>query len=223
MMLLIHCPNCQHDNTPGERFCAKCGVPLDLKPCPQCGKVDQLTARACSGCGAEFPPLVVAHVDEGIATAAPPPSEPEPLPATPESRPTQGALPLIIVAIVAGGIPLLWMNRAHIPLPKAWQVQGPNATGSAVSPVAPPEAASPPPAAKADPVAGAAEPIAAPLPEPARAPTAAPATKASARQAAARPAPAHSDGPAAARTEAARPCTEALTALGLCNSAAERK
>jgi len=209
MMLLIHCPNCQHDNTPGERFCAKCGVPLDLKPCPQCGKVDQLTARACSGCGAEFPPLVVAHVDEGIATAAPPPSEPEPLPATPESRPTQGALPLIIVAIVAGGIPLLWMNRAYIPLPKAWQVQGPGSAGSAPSEVAP---AARTPSAVETIEARPAE--AAPAPAPAPPPAA---------RSAAKPASVRIEAKAANKPAAERPCTEALTALGLCDSAAERK
>jgi hypothetical protein len=240
-MLLIHCPNCEHDNTPGERFCAVCGVPLDLKPCPQCGKVDQLTAKVCSGCGATFPPIVLAHLDDSASQAAPPvmrtedSQKPIQESAQPQAAPPGNrAWPLILVALAAGGIPLLWMNRAYMPLPKAWQIQGPNAAGSAaVSGSAP---APQPQVPAAAPVLAPAAPIA-DQPASDRAPeTVPPATAHDKAAAATRPtAPKHRTPNAAqprdtgkqttapAATAPARPCTEALAALNLCDPKAAQK
>lgn len=210
-MLLIHCPNCDHDNTPGERFCAKCGVPLNLKPCPQCGKVDQLTAKLCSGCGAAFPPIALAHIDNTEVMPEPQAAR-ETAPSGESPRPpSQGAWPLIVMAVVAGGIPLLWMNRARIPLPKAWQINGPDAAGSAVAPSAPPAAASasPPPAA---PAALTNAPIAT-----------APAADKEPPKRASPAAHRHDRHRSPVKTASARPCTEALAALGLCELGAEQK
>jgi hypothetical protein len=119
-MLLSHCPNCQHDNKLGERFCASCGVPLDLKPCSVCGKVDSVKATVCSGCGAHFPPLTgLSYVDEPAGAGAAAVHPTTPVVSQPPS--TMRALPLIVVALAAAGIPLLWLYRNQMPLPKAWQ------------------------------------------------------------------------------------------------------
>jgi Double zinc ribbon len=218
-MLLIHCPNCDHDNTPGERFCAKCGVPLNLKPCPHCGKVDQLAATVCSGCGAAFPPIVLAHPDPD--TVPPPQTDQQAATASELVRPqhTQGAWPLILMAVVAGGIPLLWMNRAYIPLPKAWQVKSPAAAGSAVRPVTQPSLAPPkviPPAAGAQPT-DPRPPVAAKQP-----PVAKPVV--SKEMSAATPAKqVRAKRKPTVKTASRRPCTEALTALGLCQPKTARR
>jgi hypothetical protein len=229
-MLLSHCPNCQHDNKPGERFCAACGVPLDLKPCPACGKVDDVKARICTGCGAAFPPVsLTLGDDESLATELARPRSVSPPVVAPPSSPIR-ALPLIIVALAAGGIPLLWLYRNNIPVPKVWQPPSVQSTDAAA--VAPPTLISPP----------------APVPEPASVPAAAvpalePATSSTpARiplapepsEATAQPpvvdepevAPVAKHGRAkkhAARSQSAQPkataheCSEALAAVGLCD------
>lgn len=142
-MLLSHCPNCQHDNKPGERFCASCGVPLDLKPCPVCGKVDDVKATICTGCGAHFPPIVAGRYpdDTGVAPDTVPGRTIPPLVPPPPSpmRP----LPLIIVAVAAAGIPMLWLYRNAMPVPKAWQ---PAQTSGVEAPAFPPMPIGPVPA-----------------------------------------------------------------------------
>ena len=218
-MFAIQCPACQHQNTPGARYCADCGVPLNLKPCPACGKVDEVTAKVCLGCGATFPPIALADGPrQESATAG----------ASVSLAPgSSRAWPLILVAIAAGGIPLAWMNRAHLPLPKAWQIQGPNAAGSAAMPApptVPPAALAPPPVPAALPVPSA-EPSVAP-PKAAVA-EAEPASKAVAT-AQTKHSKAHSsrstpakvvakDVPVAKEVPAPRACTEAVAALGLCD------
>lgn len=209
-MLLSHCPNCQHDNQPGERFCASCGVPLDLKPCPVCGKVDEIKATICTGCGAHFPPIVAGRYsdDIGVGPNTVPGKTIPPLVSPPSS--TIGPLPLIVVALAAAGIPMLWLYRNEMPVPKAWRPQpaieapafppppiAAPATMTEVPPTtpapAPKETASPkpmpqplsitPPAAEKTPPASAAEPPAAIAPsEPAS-----PAPKANAPEPVAQP------------------------------------
>jgi hypothetical protein len=150
-ILLIQCPSCQHANTPGERFCAVCGVPLHLKPCPKCGKVDDAAAKTCSACGTPFqtlgPDQYVLAADDRPAASGGTARQPDMSTTQPASlAPANRAWPLIIVALAAGGIPFLWMYRANMPLPKAWQAQGQNAAGSAVvpAPVQVPAAVVPP-------------------------------------------------------------------------------
>lgn len=150
-MFAIQCQFCRHDNVPGARFCADCGSPLHLKPCPKCGKVDDVAAKACYACGTEFPAITTAAVAAAPAgdpvpakggTAAP--LRPSAAPATPIATPTPvspappaarkaakpraPAWPLILVAALAGGLPLVWMNRAHLPLPQAWRIGDPGSS-----------------------------------------------------------------------------------------------
>lgn len=243
-MLAIQCPSCQHKNTPGERFCEFCGVPLDLKPCPNCGKVDLVTARICAGCGEVFPHIALAPDRDAAEAGSPAGNAPGDVALPPRRRPTytntvqappsgneappSRALPLILVAIVAGGIPLLWMNRDRMPLPKAWQVQGVHSESAhpestPPQPMQAPTAVLPPAAAKADP----------PQEERDR-------ERAAKQEPAEQKAPAKKDGqasaPSAARQrENARPpsagtqgavppreCTEAVAALGLCERKPKR-
>lgn len=233
-ILLTQCPSCQHQNAPGERFCAVCGVPLHLKPCPACGKVDEAGAKICSSCGADFPSLtpdqfsLADEVSEAPADSAGGQARPEAVESAVHEAPANRAWPLIIVALVAGGIPFLWMYRANMPMPKAWQVQAPAAGGAAISSPAAPLPV-PPPASSADPKLQASvaepvreEPAAAPEtgkqgPEPAKAvPPRPPANNA-------RPVakPVAKVAPAGAAKTPARPCTEALAALGLCEPIAK--
>src|SRR5215211_3096914 len=46
----MQCPQCQHENREGARFCEQCGARL-VRACAQCGSVLSPTARFCSDCG----------------------------------------------------------------------------------------------------------------------------------------------------------------------------
>src|SRR5712691_4218914 len=45
------CPQCQHENRAGAKFCSACGAKLDLS-CPSCGTVTESGAAFCDNCGA---------------------------------------------------------------------------------------------------------------------------------------------------------------------------
>lgn len=217
-MLLSHCPNCQHDNKPGERFCAACGVPLDLKPCPVCGKVDNVKATVCTGCGAHFPPLTATPSALGPATIPHEAEKPIPPVVSPPPN-TIRAFPLIIIALAAGGIPLLWLFRNTMPVPKAWQATPPAIEVPAAMPPqirpqpepvptpapaliplpAKPVAVEPPPAPVVSVQAAPAKPVAKPKPKPAAA------------------------SPQPAKPAAGTECTEALAAVGLCERKAAKE
>jgi hypothetical protein len=50
----LQCLFCSHFNPAGTRFCNDCGSPLNLRPCPQCGAIDNRTEKKCYKCSAEF-------------------------------------------------------------------------------------------------------------------------------------------------------------------------
>src|SRR5712692_10462155 len=47
----MRCPQCQHKNREGAKFCSACGAKLDLS-CPSCGTVNEPGAAFCDNCGA---------------------------------------------------------------------------------------------------------------------------------------------------------------------------
>lgn len=255
-MFAIRCPYpyCQHENKPGDRFCAACGAPLHLKPCAKCGKVDDVTAKVCSSCNTLFPPIALAEygaVDAVQAMPAPTKDiSAETKAAAPTTQghvnktPTHGAMPLIVIALFAGGVPLLWVNRGKMPTP-GWQGNGAGNTGvvapsgpqNTPRPVTPPHINPPPPTIGSPPSIPVPSPTAAvPVPASISAPTPTPAP-AEAAAAASRPTdiePAPSNtrpngAPAkagsktgkankeVAANKSSRSCTEAVAALGLCD------
>jgi class 3 adenylate cyclase/tetratricopeptide (TPR) repeat protein len=50
---MSRCPQCQHENPPGARFCNGCGARAELA-CAQCGQVNPSGSRFCNGCGAQL-------------------------------------------------------------------------------------------------------------------------------------------------------------------------
>lgn len=253
-MFAVQCSFCQHENIPGARFCAECGSPLHLRVCPnaQCGKVSDVNAVRCEFCGTPFPKIALA--EPGVAGETPPPMPP-PAPqdfrtaaeaGRSDKKSAIAAWPLVVVAIVAGGLPLLWFNRSSLPTPKTWQTS-PEVERLIRPPVLPAPTAQPPlptPASAPVPAAGAESltlpPLSAPIhpaatdkAEPAASPAAtrqAPPVATNEATAETKPAlreqakvkrdTAAKPPKAAAATEpaeAARPCTEAAAALGLCD------
>ena len=194
-MLTTQCSFCHKDNVPGTRFCAECGSPLHLKVCPNaaCGKVSDATATVCPSCGQTFPTIdLVAPTKSATAGAVPS--------AQAETKSSSSAIPLIIVAIVAGGLPFLWINRAALPTPKTWQSSSP--AQPAVAPPAAPSNPLPPPQAVANPVA--------PAPEAEPAKPVEPAPEKQTAKAATKP-------PAKPVPKPKQePCTEAAIAMGIC-------
>jgi len=46
----VQCPQCQHENRAGRKFCSECGTPLALS-CPACGFSNEPGEKFCGGCG----------------------------------------------------------------------------------------------------------------------------------------------------------------------------
>lgn len=214
---------------------------LKICPNPQCGKISDVGVAVCEHCGETFPKVAVAPETATVTPAASPaPASPAPGsvagPAVKDKSRT-AAWPLIMVAIVAGGLPLLWANRAHLPTPKPWQAGTPEATkveGPVLVPIVkvqPPVA--PAPAPTSTPAPGDATVPSSPAP--AQAPAAGNADQGSPKPDPVDSAKKDPDAPQqtggttkeiakkVARTpspkkkEPPRPCTEATAALGLCD------
>ena len=50
---MSRCPQCQHENPPGARFCNGCGARTELA-CAGCGQINPPGSRFCNGCGARL-------------------------------------------------------------------------------------------------------------------------------------------------------------------------
>src|SRR3954452_17937143 len=49
----MQCPQCQHGNPAGARFCNGCGAKMEAT-CSQCGQTNPPGSRYCNGCGQQF-------------------------------------------------------------------------------------------------------------------------------------------------------------------------
>ena len=201
---------------------------LKVCPNPRCGKVSEVSAAVCESCGEAFPKIAL--VSAGTAsTEAPAGSQAQGnAPTTAgENKPRMPAWPLVMMAFVAGGLPLLWANRAQLPTPKTWQVSTPDASKASGAPQ-PSSSQTPPPTESAQTPAAAAAPVP-PTPAQATAPSEVdsrrPAPDADTADDAKSRAHQQATGEPAKRTvrkspkkkEPPRPCTEAVAALGLCD------
>jgi hypothetical protein len=73
-MPTLDCPFCERQNPEDAKFCNACGSPLHLKPCKECGAVDDIGAKACYKCGAPFPARVPKVHSEVALQAVPDPA-----------------------------------------------------------------------------------------------------------------------------------------------------
>jgi class 3 adenylate cyclase/predicted ATPase len=69
----MHCPQCQHENRTGAKFCEACGSKLELA-CPACGNSARPGAAFCDNCGAPLArqsqvPSLKSQVEEGLASS----------------------------------------------------------------------------------------------------------------------------------------------------------
>ena len=75
----MQCPQCQHENPDGSRFCNACGVKLELT-CSACHHVNPAGSRFCNACGNNLlTPIPPVGQPERQGTP-----EPEPLSYTPQ-------------------------------------------------------------------------------------------------------------------------------------------
>lgn len=49
----MKCPQCQHENSPGVKFCGECGARLETL-CPSCQAANSPTKKFCHECGASL-------------------------------------------------------------------------------------------------------------------------------------------------------------------------
>src|SRR5262245_28318481 len=69
------CPQCQHENPPGQKFCGECGARLALL-CPACNTSNPPANRFCGECGTRLTPPAPTAAPAGAAAAAPPAGHP---------------------------------------------------------------------------------------------------------------------------------------------------
>ena len=217
---------------------------LKICPNPQCAKISDVGVAVCEFCGQTFPKIELAPEPIPAGPAGSPAPANAPGPVT-KDMPRTAVWPLIMVAIVAGGLPLLWANRSSLPTPKPWSASTPEATtnkGDASAPLATikppvvPELTATPtltpiPAPPQSPADSAVPSSPAPVPTPASGvdknkPT--PSGTADNKKKAPEVPLQTGDTPkkivkkvtktpSAKKKEPPRPCTEAMAALGLCD------
>ena len=83
----MQCPQCQHDNPAGNKFCGECGARLELI-CPACRTPNAPGNKFCGECGGRLAPTATAApavsappAPAATVTVAPPPAPAAPTPA----------------------------------------------------------------------------------------------------------------------------------------------
>lgn len=61
----MRCPQCQHDNLPNRRFCARCGTGFPVI-CPCCEFRNESSARYCGGCGTPLDPAKHDRIEDAL-------------------------------------------------------------------------------------------------------------------------------------------------------------
>lgn len=233
-MPVIICQFCQHENKSGTRFCAECGCSIHLKICPNpdCGKISNVEATVCESCGQTFPkmPLVPFETRSSVRSDESLRHD-ENSGGISKDRPRSSAWPLIMMAIVAGGLPLLWANRSQLPTPSTWKMNAPDSAKSGgAGPVSgsvnsPPSVTIAPPVIPMPPVNTAPSAISTPAPTVTVTDTQAAVQGAVKDKASVAGNPPEKGNTQKKATKTSRaktkeptpPCTEATAALGLCN------
>jgi hypothetical protein len=225
-MSAITCPFCQTQNKSGTRFCSNCGCSIHLTICPnpECGKISEVGAAKCAHCGQPFPNA--SNAPDGTGSVAGGDGNPgADSAATVKEKTRTAAWPLIMMAIVAGGLPLLWANRALLPTPDPWKAN----TSDTAKPthVVPPTIpmTNAPAAAALAPATATTDSTNTPPPAGTTKPPSGPTSAGNATDANSNP-PAKArnaqkkvrKAPVAKSPEPPRPCTEATAALGLCDA-----
>lgn len=121
------CRFCDHHNPAAAKFCNDCGWPLHLKPCNQCGEVNEHAATNCHKCAVEYPAFTGAtsawpaadsratpqttNVVDTAATVAPPRFAASALP--PGKRlPRRGLSIVIATILIVGAYGAYWIIAA---------------------------------------------------------------------------------------------------------------
>lgn len=225
-MPAITCPFCQTQNKSGTRFCSNCGCSIHLTICPnpECGKISEVGAAKCAHCGQAFPVANDAS-DTAEAAAGSGGNASAESAATAKEKTRTAAWPLIMMAIVAGGLPLLWANRSLLPTPDPWKASAPDTAKPAhiVPPTIPltstPAAAAPAPQAASTDATDTAPSGKAAKPSPGQAAADNAAVSMNNPPGKARTAHKKSNKPPVVKApEPPHPCTEATLALGLCDA-----
>lgn len=101
---LTLCQYCEHANPADAKFCAGCGAPLHLIPCPHCGSVNQKSSKTCYQCHGELrenTEILLAGAPATASEAAAGDAESAPMPATYKSQVTvPQRQPIFVVAII---------------------------------------------------------------------------------------------------------------------------
>ena len=50
----MQCPQCQHDNRAGAKFCNECGAKQEKPKCPNCQNEVSADAKFCNECGTKM-------------------------------------------------------------------------------------------------------------------------------------------------------------------------
>jgi 2-oxoglutarate dehydrogenase E2 component (dihydrolipoamide succinyltransferase) len=92
------CPECDHRNPQGSRFCNSCGAPLQRRFCRSCGAANDVQSPACRACGASLP--VITTADESLFAAPAPETRAAPSEAC-AAAPAAKAQPSVIASLYA--------------------------------------------------------------------------------------------------------------------------
>src|SRR4029077_12050712 len=68
----MQCPQCQHENPSGAKFCVECASPIERRRCPACGTEAPATAKFCPQCAAPLTSPTVPAVPHDPARPQPP-------------------------------------------------------------------------------------------------------------------------------------------------------